>query len=117
MELFPGTILPTREATRPKTTKSPQPPNSAECALSTAEVKQLYLQSEAAAFNGICFQTPPVSFHGAVARKRLYCINVTMPDEGNPSRVNLESRYYSRLSLLKTLNAGETPGFLWLSEF
>jgi hypothetical protein len=26
-------------------TKSPQPPNSAECALSTAEVKQLYLQS------------------------------------------------------------------------
>ena len=27
-------------------TKSPQPPNSAECALSTAEVKQLYLQSK-----------------------------------------------------------------------
>ena len=26
-------------------TKSPQPPNSAECALSTAEVKQLHLQS------------------------------------------------------------------------
>src|SRR5450756_1619229 len=32
MELFPGTILQTREATRPKMTKSPQPPNSAECA-------------------------------------------------------------------------------------
>jgi hypothetical protein len=29
VELFPGTILQTREATRPKMTKSPQPPNSA----------------------------------------------------------------------------------------
>jgi hypothetical protein len=26
-------------------TKSPQPPNSAECALSTAEVKQLYCKA------------------------------------------------------------------------
>jgi hypothetical protein len=45
VELFPGTILQTREATQPNMTKSPQPPNSAECALSTAEVKQLHLQS------------------------------------------------------------------------
>jgi hypothetical protein len=37
-----GTILQTREATRPKKTKSPQPPNSV---LSTPE-KQLYLQSK-----------------------------------------------------------------------
>jgi hypothetical protein len=27
-------------------TKSPQPPNSAECALSTEEVEQLYLQGK-----------------------------------------------------------------------
>ena len=30
-------------------------------------------------------------------------------------RCRTEDRVY--LSLLKTLNAGETPGFLWLSEF
>ena len=29
----------------------------------------------------------------------------------------IESLYGKKLSLLKTLNAGETPGFLWLSEF
>jgi hypothetical protein len=31
-----------------------------------------------------------------------------------PHRLLFDSYW---LSLLKTLNAGETPGFLWLSEF
>jgi hypothetical protein len=39
------------------------------------------------------------------------------PHLNNTDRFLFVWLYHWFLSLLKTLNAGETPGFLWLSEF